>query len=250
MTKPATYPPLDTLKPVADNIWIVDGPLIRFGVGFLKAPFPTRMTVIRLPGRRLFIHSPTPLTPALKTEIEAEGTPSWLIAPSRLHYWWLPEWRAAYAGAVAFLAPGVREQAGRRIGFSGRELTARDGYPWDADIATLPIAGRWVTEVEFFHRPTRTLILTDLIENFEADRIGFFTRLLARLGGVLAPHGGMPRDMRLAYRNAPGFAAALREMIAWSPERIILAHGRWHEKDGAAEMRRAFAWALDGGVRR
>jgi hypothetical protein len=38
-----TYPPLDTLKPVAPDVWIVDGPLIRFGV-----QFPTRMTIIRI----------------------------------------------------------------------------------------------------------------------------------------------------------------------------------------------------------
>ena len=28
----ATYPPLNTLKPVADNVWIVDGPVIEFGM--------------------------------------------------------------------------------------------------------------------------------------------------------------------------------------------------------------------------
>jgi hypothetical protein len=33
-------------------------------------------------------------------------------------------------------------------------------------------------------------------------------------------------------------------MLAWNPQRIILAHGRWYERDGAAELARAFAWAL------
>jgi hypothetical protein len=28
----ATYPPINTLKPVADNVWIVGGPAIRFGI--------------------------------------------------------------------------------------------------------------------------------------------------------------------------------------------------------------------------
>ncbi len=32
MTQPdrQTYPPLNTLKPVIDDVWIVDGPLIEF----------------------------------------------------------------------------------------------------------------------------------------------------------------------------------------------------------------------------
>jgi hypothetical protein len=43
-----TYPPLNTLKPGARNIWIVDGPAIRFGWSWPKFRFSTRMTVVRL----------------------------------------------------------------------------------------------------------------------------------------------------------------------------------------------------------
>ena len=41
-----------TLKPIATNVWIVDGPTLRFGMPWLKIPFPTRMTVIRIGGDR------------------------------------------------------------------------------------------------------------------------------------------------------------------------------------------------------
>jgi hypothetical protein len=66
-------------------------------------------------------------------------------------------------------------------------------------------------------------------------------RLLMRLGGVLDPHGTMPRDMRLSYPKAT-LRAAVTTMIGWAPERIILAHGRWYNENGTAELRRAFAW--------
>ena len=46
--KSGLYPPLNRLKPVAGNVFIVDGPAIRFGPPGLKMPFPTRMTVLRL----------------------------------------------------------------------------------------------------------------------------------------------------------------------------------------------------------
>jgi len=29
-------------------------------------------------------------------------------------------------------------------------------------------------------------------------------------------------------------------MIGWQPVRVILAHGRWYENDGTAELQRAF----------
>jgi len=53
------YTPLNALKPIAAGVWIVDGPEIQFSYLGLKFPFPTRMTLIRLPDGSLWIHSPT-----------------------------------------------------------------------------------------------------------------------------------------------------------------------------------------------
>ena len=103
-----------------------------------------------------------------------------------------------------------------------------------------------MTEVVFFHRPSRTLILTDLIENFEPEKLRSWTmRLLTWFGGVQDPDGRMPRDMRFSFRSRKAeLRIAIETMIALAPERIILAHGRWYERDGARELRRAFRWLL------
>ena len=241
------YAPINTLKPVADNVWIVDGPIIRFGMPWPKMPFPTRMTIVRLDGGALFIHSPTALTDELRDEIAAIGRPRWIIGPNRLHYWWIPDWKRAYPDAEIYLAPRIQEQAHGRIRCEFKLLDRDAGYPWDATIASLPIAGGFMTEVEFFHRASRTLILTDLIENFEADKTRSpITRWLYRWAGVLSPHGGMPRDMRLTFRKRrPALRAALQTMIEWEPARIIIAHGRWFDSDGASALERSFAWLLD-----
>lgn len=240
-----TYPPLNTLKAVTDDVWIVDGPLIEFGPPLLKVPFPTRMTIVRI-GRDLFVHSPTPLTKELKAEIAAIGEPAWIIGPNRLHYWWLPEWCATYPGAVAYLAPRIAEQAGRRldrIQDTCRTLDGRSGYPWDGVIDTLSVHGSYMSEIVFFHRPSRTLVLTDMIENFEPQKLGLLARALTWLAGAQHPDGRMPRDMRLTYRaRAAELRAAVDTMIGWDPARIILAHGKWYERDGADELRRAFRW--------
>jgi hypothetical protein len=241
-----TYPPLGTPKRVADDVWIVDGPLIRFGGFGLSMPFPTRMTLVRIADGSLFVHSPTALTPALRNAVAGLGRPRWLVAPNRIHYWWLPQWHAAYPDARVYTAPGVREQAGARIAFETLALAGTDGYPWDAAIATLPVAGRYMTEVVFFHRASRTLVLADLIENFERGRLGtWWMRWLTRLGGAQDPHGSMPRDLRATYPRAT-LRAAVRRMLAWEPERIVLAHGRWYDRDGTGELRRAFAWLGKG----
>ncbi len=243
--KSLTYQPLDTLKPVADDIWIVDGPVIRFGMPWPKMSFPTRMTVLCVNGE-LMIHSPTPLTPALQRQVEDIGHVRWIIGPNRIHYWWIPEWRNAFPGADVHLAPRIREQSRGRIDFPAEVMDRESGYPWDDAIATLPVHGSFMTEVVFFHRVSRTLVLTDLIENFEPARLGLWQRWLARLGDALDPHGSMPRDMRLTYaKRKTELKAAVETMIAWNPERVLLAHGRWHERNGAAELKRAFRWLLD-----
>lgn len=212
-----TYPPINVLKNVANDIWVVDGPVIRFGMPWPKFPFPTRMTVVRVTSGNLFIHSPTPLTPSLKARIEREGTVRFIIGPNRIHYWWIPEWKAAFPNAVVYLAPRIKEQSKGRITFDAMPLEASSGYPWDSEIATLPIVGSYMTEVEFFHRASRTLILTDLIQNFEPQKVGsIFLRLLTWVGGVSPPYGGLARDLRLnfTWRHKNELRAAMRAMLA------------------------------------
>lgn len=240
----ATYPPLDTLKRVADDVWIVDGPTIFFGPPLLKMPFSTRMTVIRI-GGDLLVHSPTRLTSQLKRSVEGLGRPRWVIGPNRIHYWWIPDWHNAFTDAEVFLAPRIREQAGSRIDFDCRELDRDRGYPWDGGVATLPVEGSYMTEVVFFHRLSRTLVVTDLIENFEPHKLNsVFLRWLTRFGGAQDPNGSMPRDMRASYRDKARLRLAVETMIGWNPERIILAHGRCYDRNGADELRRAFQWLL------
>ena len=242
----ATYEPINTLKPVCGGVWIADGPVIRFGMPWPKMPFPTRMSILDAGGGELLVHSPTELTPSLRDEVLALGKPRWIVGPNRIHYWWVPDWHAAFADAEVWLAPRIEEQSEGRIDFPHRTLGGTEGYPWDRVIATLPVVGSFMTEVVFFHRPSRTLVLTDLIENFERHKLAsFWMRWLASLGGVLAPHGSMPRDMRLTYRDREALRAAIEAMIAWDPERIVIAHGRWFERDGGAELKRAFAWLLE-----
>ena len=246
-TAKSTYPPLNRLKPVGDEIWIVDGPLIRFGMPWPKLSFPTRMTIARIGEADLFVHSPTRPTAALIKQLQSIGRPRWLIGPNRIHYWWIPDWKRAFPDAEVYLAPGIVHQAKGRIDFPYCPLLQTCGYPWDDDIETLPVTGSYMTEFVFFHRASSTLVLTDLIENFEPSKLDSrWMRWLTRLGGVQDPHGSTPRDMRLTFsRHRPQLKSAVRTMIGWQPERIILAHGRWYERNGVKELRRAFRWLLE-----
>lgn len=243
------YAPLGTLKAVAPSvwpgIWIVDGPEIRFGYFGLKMPFPTRMTIVRLSHGGLFVHSPIALDEKLAAAVEALGPVEHLVAPNTIHYWWVPDWKARYPQAQVHGVPGLAARAKRPLAVDA-VLTATAPPEWADEIEQVLFAGDVMTEVDFFHRPSRTLILTDLIENFEPARIkSRFLRLLVRLAGAADPDGSAPRDMRATFRrHRAEMRAGVERMLAWQPERVILAHGRWYAQNGTAELTRAFRWVL------
>jgi hypothetical protein len=238
----ALYAPLNVLKPLAPDLWIVDGPTVRFGPG-AGLPFTTRMTVMRIGSEGLLIHSPTPPTLELKVALARIGAVRWVVAPNRIHRTWLEAWLTAFPHALAYGARGV----GRPHTVGPERFLPLDqssGYPWEGAVDTLPIRGRYMTEVEFFHRPSRTLILTDLVENFETERLASpLMRWLVKLGGVGGPHGGMALDLRMTFPRRT-LQAAVQQMLEWRPDRILISHGRWFAGDGEAELRRAFRWLL------
>ncbi|HTQ15388.1 MAG TPA: DUF4336 domain-containing protein [Rhizomicrobium sp.] len=237
------YEPLNVLKPVAPEVWIVDGPEIRFHYLGLRLPFNTRMTLVRLKDGGLFVHSPVALTAALGAAVDALGPVRALIAPNSIHYWWIPDWKARYPRAPVFGVPRQPRKARRRF---TPDAILGDAPPaaWAAEIGQVLLRGRVIDEADFFHGASRTLILTDLIENFEPARVkNRLFRLLVRAFHAADPDGSAPYDMRASF-DRRAIRPMVERMIAWNPERVILAHGRWYDTGGAAELRCAFDWVL------
>ncbi|MDV4145153.1 DUF4336 domain-containing protein [Shimia sp. FJ5] len=239
------YEPLNTLKPIGKDIWIVDGPAIRF----YGMPFSTRMTVVRLANGDLWLHSPVAYDAALARALEALGPIRHLIAPNWIHYAYVGAWQEVYPEAKAWAAPGVAERAEKhgvamRVDHDLRGDAAE--APWRGEIKQRIIEGSKIhREAVFFHEASKTLILTDLIENFEPEKIPWWMRIAGRFGRIIAPDGQMPRDMQMSFMgHHDTLRAGIEEMIGWEPERIVIAHGAWFEGDAVAELRRAFRWVL------
>ncbi len=182
----------------------------------------------------------------LRSRIEALGSVRHLVSPNKIHYAHVVAWKRAYPEATAWASPGVRERAVSQraeVAFDACLGDAPDPA-WRGDLDQIAFRGsRFMDEVVFFHRRTRTVILADLIENFEPRKIGATFRLLTRLAGSLDPDGKAPLDLRLTFLGRKREArACLERMLAWEPEKAIMAHGRIYDQDGAAELRRAFRW--------
>lgn len=239
------YEPLNQLRPIGTDIWIVDGPVLQWGYGIpVKWPFPTRMTVVRLPDGGIWLHSPVKPDAELMVAIGKLGPVRHIVSPNRIHHVSIGPWSRHFPDARTWASPGVRQ---------------RSDVPYTDDLADTPppewspvidqriaLGSPALQEVVFFHGPSRTLILADLIENFEDERLhGWLARMMYRLIGVMAPHGRAPADLRMSFRSGRDqIRAVARWMIECAPQRIVIAHGKWFEKDGTAVIRRAFDWAL------
>lgn len=240
------YEPLNALKPVGEDLWVVDGPVVRMAYLGASLPFPTRMVVVRLGSGDLFLWSPIELDENLRSRIDALGPVRQLVSPNKIHYAHIGAWKRAYPDAMAWASPGVRERAASQrieIDFDA-ELGDGPEPAWREDLDQLVFrGGRFMEEVVFFHRKTRTLILADLIENFEPERVGRGYGWLMRLAGAADPDGKAPLDMRLTFLGRKDEArASFARMLAWGPEKVVVAHGRWYDQDGTVELRRAFRW--------
>jgi hypothetical protein len=239
--KATGYEPLYTLKSIAPNVWIADGGWIRF----YGLPFPTRMTVIRLTNGDLWVHSPIADQEGLYESVATLGPVRYLIAPNWIHYAWVPSLQLRFQEALTWVSPGVVKRAaskGVQLRYN-RELDNAPPIEWATEIDQRLADSGYHREVIFFHRLSNTLVLTDLIENFERDKVPWWTRPLLMLGGVCDPNGRMPRDMAASFRRHPQHLKDLVDtMIAWNPDRVILAHGRWYPTNGTAEVSRAFRW--------
>lgn len=246
MNRPTGYEPLYTLKPVTNDVWLVDGGWIRF----YGLPFPTRMTILRLSDGGLWVHSPVADRNGLAEAVAGLGPVRHLVAPNWIHYAWIPAWQSRFPEATTWGSPGVVDRARSRRGRLSIDQVLGDSAPpdWAGRIEQRLADSDRHREVVFLHRESRTLILTDLIENFEPGKMPWWTRPLLKLGRVCDPDGRMPRDMAAGFRRKPGHLRDVVEtMVAWDPERVVLAHGRWYDRDGTAEIRRAFRDVLSGG---
>jgi hypothetical protein len=224
------------LESFGPDIWIAEGPVVSF-YGF---PYPTRMLVIRLSDGGLFVWSPIALTAELKAAVDALGPVAHVVSPNKIHHLSMGEWQDAYPSAKLYASPGLAQKRGD-LRF---EATLGDEAPaaWAADIDQVEMGGSaFLTEIVFFHRKSSSAIFADLIENFRPGWFKGWKGWLARLDGIVMPHGGAPREWRFTFKKTIA-RAALARILAWQPEQVVMAHGELTRTDGTAFIRKSFRW--------
>ncbi|MCC0024297.1 MAG: DUF4336 domain-containing protein [Hyphomicrobiaceae bacterium] len=231
------------LQEIGPDIWLSEGAVVDF-YGF---PYSTRMLVVRLMDESLWVWSPIALDDELKTEIEALGIPAHLVSPNKLHHLYLQDWQKHWPEARLWGLPSV--QAKRKdLAFAGT-LSETPPPDWsDAIDQTVFTGSPFMDECVFFHKASRTAIFADLIENFSEHFLqtdpgwSGWKRWVARVWHITEPFGMAPLEWRLSFFNRTRARDALHKVIDWDAGQVVMAHGRWIDKDGANFIRQSFRW--------
>ncbi|MGK7653991.1 DUF4336 domain-containing protein [Roseovarius sp. B08] len=230
------------LEQVDENIWLAEGEIVSFH-GF---PFPTRCIIIRLPDGALWVWSPIALTDDLRREVDTLGPVAHLVSPNAIHHLYMGDWKEAYPQAALWGPPATIDKR-TDLTFTGMlDDTAPPAWAGTIDQWNLQI-GRKFSEVVFLHRPSRTAILTDTIEAFDKSFLrrywSFWQRWVARLLGITEDPGRAPLDLRLlTLPRRAQVRSRVQDLIDSTPRRVIIAHGTWQRRDGAAWLARSFSW--------
>ncbi len=221
------------LIPLDTDLWTAERPLRLLGMGLTS-----RMTVVRLTDGSLFLHSPENLDDP-KQELDPLGPSRHIVSPNRFHHLFVAQYRRAFPEARFYAAPGLDE---KRRDFAFDQVLG-DAPPdaWQGQIDQLLMPGApTLNEVVFYHRASRSLILTDLAFNIGpgATRgLRFWARLNLAYG-----HLGPSLLVKSLIRDKPQARAAMERMLDWDFQRIIMAHGAVVEHGARPALMAAYRW--------
>lgn len=228
---------MNTVREIAGGLWQILTPVKLAGVAM-----PARTVVVELGGGGLLIHSPGRLDDEIRESLDRLGPVRGLIAPNRFHHMFVGDWREAYPDAELHVAPGL---AKKRADLGGQGLTDTAPALWADDVEQhvwggIPMIG----EVVFVHKPSRTLLNTDMMHNMHYDP-HWSSRTAWRLLGSYGCFGPS-RLERWLTRDRQALRASIDRVLAWDFDRVTVAHGDVLESGGKDCVRDGWTWVPPG----
>ncbi|MCB0419527.1 MAG: DUF4336 domain-containing protein [Bdellovibrionales bacterium] len=205
------------LKNFGQNIYHVDIPfqLLNIHIG-------NRMSVILLQDGKVWVHSPITPHQDLVDHLNQLGEVSYVIAPNQFHHVHLPNFHSHFPEAKYFATLGLPH---KRSGFAfDVEMQVDQSFPWKEEIESLMLDGMpKVNEWVYLHKPSKTLIVTDLLFHF-VDFPNWRTSWFAKLNrSHNKPHWSWFYFLNISDRKA--FSQSLQKLEHWDFDKVLLSHG-------------------------
>jgi hypothetical protein len=227
----------DGLLAFADGVWLDSEPVHNFGNIGLR--LHSTMTVLRLRDKSLLLYSPVAMTPSRRAAVEALGPVAHLYAPNLYHHLWIGEWATAFASA--------RLHAPARLAKKRRDLRidrVHGAAPEPAFAGVIDerrIEGCRLDESVLVYRPSRTLIVADLVHNVGRPSHGW-TKLYAQTMGFY-DRVALSRMLRwAAFSDRVAARRSVDELLALPFDRLVVGHGEPLTTGAKEALVAAYAW--------
>lgn len=211
----------DLFEYIPNTIWIKE-----YSVCYAGTKCNSRMTIIRLLNNNLLLHSPCEIDEKTKIKIEQLGGVEFIIAPGSYHYLHLNSAQKAFPNSETLLCPGIETKI-PSVKFDWMLGDIPDTRLTD-DFEQILIRGnKYIWEVAFYQKTTKTLILVDLIENFthETEDTNWLLRIWFKLIFRMWNNPKPAPEYQLGWKNNRIVSQTLKKILDWNFERVILSHG-------------------------
>jgi hypothetical protein len=202
----------EAVKRIGEGIWAVDG--------LLKGSFPLRMAVLEGEDGRLTLWSPVKMERQHADAIARLGTPARALAPNSFHHLYLGATREYWPDIELLAAPGV---AKKQPALTLRTLESGTTRLDPAIETRLLPPMRKLDEAVTLHRPSKTLIVADLVFNIHDVKSWQFG-LALRLGGT-HKRFAQSRLIGLLIKDKAAMRSAYEEVLSWDFDRLVMSHG-------------------------
>lgn len=204
------------LTSVAPNLWVAHS---TFRVFCFKGS--TKMTIIRLQDGRLFIHSPVHISNSLLKEIKKIGKVAYVVAPNNMHYLYFTQCLALFPKARGYVTQSLVKKKPFFKKFISIEALKKE---IGTEIAQVEFKGHTLGETIFFHKSSKTLLVTDLLYNLQANNLWFEKWVMWLFGAYGRP--SIPVYHKVAIKDKRHIKASVDKIMEWPIQRVIMAHGR------------------------
>ena len=220
-------------RQVAEGLVCVEG-------WWKKSPMGRRMTVLQVGAGELAVHGAVRMSEPDMQRLDAIGRVAYVIAPNPFHASEAPWYADRYPAAKTLVPAAMRRKQERRMRIDG---TIEESWPVElaGELEALLIDGLRLPETAYWHRRSKTLVVTDLVMNFGNDHFKGIFKPLMRINGIV-DHFGPSRLLRSAIQDKAALRDSLARVMQWDFDRVVMSHGRVLEKDGKPRMAQAFGF--------
>ena len=186
--RPVTWsnPQGTSLSQIADDVWLAERPFYPTLPGLTSTDVACKAAVVRLPDGKLWVHAPVGLDEPLRKALAELGEVGHIVTPNTEHQKYAPSWFIAYPDATSWACPGLLEkkpEAGWQqsleslLDAPSKLTSSQPPSAWGGAIDLcwvrdkIPLTPGWpfFNEVVFCHKPSGTLIVTDLWWNYPSS---------------------------------------------------------------------------------